>query len=87
MPRRSLTTEQLQRFWDTFPYGDIGRRLAAFHRFGREVGPLAEELKRAAVYRPSPGDKARLGVSRMFTAPTDIGKDAAFKAAGAAAGR
>src|SRR6266849_4199274 len=83
MPQQSLTKEQraeaLRKWWAAFPYGDIGQRTKAVWEFEKEYGPLTEEEKRAAMYRLSPEHKARLGISKVFTAPTDIGKEAALK--------
>ena len=86
MPQRSLTKEQraeaLQKWWATFPYGDIGQRAKAVWEFEKEHGPLAEKEKRAAMYRLSPEHKARLGISKVFTAPTDIGEKDALRLCG-----
>jgi hypothetical protein len=86
MPHRSLTKEQrakaLQSWWERFPYGDVGQRSKAVWEFEKEYGPLTEEEKRSAMYRLSPEHKARLGISRVFTAPTDIGEQEALKLCG-----
>jgi hypothetical protein len=54
--------------------------MRAIVSFEREVGqPLPEDEKRAAMYRYSPELKAKLGISKVFMAPTDIGAEAALK--------
>src|SRR6266567_7222524 len=83
MPRRSLTKEEraeaLQRWWATFPYGDIGQRLEAVHKFEQEYGPLTEDEMRAAVHRWSPELKAKLGISKGLWAEDILGKKEALK--------
>src|SRR5208283_3223853 len=80
MPRRPLTNGQLNKFWDTFPYGDHGQRMQAIARFEREHGqPLPEDDKRAALWRYSPELKAQLGIRKVFAAPMDIGVEAGLK--------
>ena len=83
MPQRSLTKEEraeaLRKWWATFPYGDIGQRTKAVHEFEQEYGPLTEEERRAAMYRWSPAQKEKVGISKVFTAPTDIGEKEALK--------
>src|SRR4029077_8920294 len=83
MPQRSLTKEQrseaLQKWWATFPYGDIGQRSKAVWEFEKQYGPLTEEEKRAAMFRWPPALHEKLGSSSGIWAPTDMGKDEALK--------
>src|SRR6266852_2966169 len=86
MPQALLTEEQraeaLARWWAEFPYGTISQRQRAIHQFEQEYGPLTEDERRAALYRLSPEQKARLGISKQFLAPTDIGEKEALKLCG-----
>jgi hypothetical protein len=82
MPRQLSARERakaLQSWWAAFPYGGMAQRLEAIHQFEQQHGPLTEEEKRAAYHRLSPQLKARLGTSKVFTAPTDIGEKEALK--------
>jgi hypothetical protein len=82
MPRRLLTEKQraeaLQQWWATFPYGSNAQRLEAISKFEQQYGPLTEAEKRSAMFRWSPEDKARVGISSWHMAPTDIGEQAAL---------
>jgi hypothetical protein len=83
MPRRSLTKDQLKKFWDTFPYGDHGQRMQAIVQFEREHGQLLpEDEKRTALWRYSPELKAKLGITKRFWVDTDIGEQEALKLCG-----
>lgn len=86
MPQTLLTEEQraeaLTRWWAEFPYGDSGQRLKAIYEFEEQYGPLTEDERRAALYRLSPEQKARLGINKQFLAPTDIGEKEALKLCG-----
>jgi hypothetical protein len=81
MPQQRLT-EALQKWWAVFPYGNLDQRLKAIHEFERDNGALPEAEKRAALHRYSPELKARLGISKVFTAPKDIGEKEALKLCG-----
>lgn len=86
MPHRSLTTKErakaLQTWWATFPYGSTGERLEAIHKLEQQVGSLTEEEKRAAMYRVSPVEKARLGISKRLWTETEIGEKKALTLCG-----
>src|SRR5215468_1563069 len=86
--RRSLTEEQLQRaealqrWWASFPYGDISQRQEAINKFEQEYGPLTEFWKSKALYEWPPEWKEQFGNSKELTAPTDIGEKEALKLCG-----
>jgi hypothetical protein len=86
MQQQSLTKEQraeaLQRWWAAFPYGDHGQRMRAICSFEQEYGPLTEDERRAALFRWSPALREKLGISKGFWAPTDIGEKEAQKLCG-----
>ena len=86
MPHKLLTEEErtqaLQEWWATFPYGSVGERLEAIHKFEQQYGPLTEAEKRKARFRWSPETRATAGVTKEFLAPTDIGEEAALKLCG-----
>ena len=82
MPQRlskKQRAEVLRNWWAGFPYGGMSQRLEAVHQFEQQHGLLTEEEKRAAMFRVSPANKELLGISKVFTAPTDMGKDEALK--------
>src|ERR1700685_544408 len=86
MPPRRLTEKQraevLRGWWAAFPYGSNRQRQDAINNFEHQYGPLTEVERRSAMFRWSPGDKARLGITKQFLASTDIGEEAARKLCG-----
>lgn len=83
MPQQRLTEKQraaaLQVWWAAFPYGSTTQREKAIQQFEQQYGPLTDAEHRAARFRWSPEDKARVGISQWHMAPTDIGEEAALK--------
>jgi hypothetical protein len=71
----------MQDWWANFPFhtDDPDVRHEAVGRFEDQYGPLTEQERLRALIRFSYPLKERLGISRVFEAPTDIGKEAALK--------
>src|SRR5207302_4246143 len=85
MPQPSLTREQwadlMQEWWANFPFhtDDRNARHEAVGRFEQQYGPLSEREKSKALRNWSPALKEKVGIRRVYAAPTDIGEKEAEK--------